>query len=382
MEKEILACIDDKNIKYLQSGQISKYVFPMEREQAHKQNVSHLITRFFVLSKNIKGETMYLLQKRSKAKTTFPEYFTDSSSGHVLWSKNLNLQKIRENALRELEEEFGIHPKDIQKMSFYELTNEINGKTREVSYVFLGLVDFNISLNPDPSELDINDSRFYNREELENILKYEKSIDYSKKIWKKILTMDINNLFKKKNDRIIDDNTKNIALFIGRFQPLHHGHIYILRNILKTYKSVKIGIGSSQISNTKNDPFSSKERKNFLTLALKKRRISSTRYKIFNIPDIFNAKAWVEHVITIVGEFDSVYSNSDWIRELFQKKGYKVEKKIEIFKKKFNANNIRNLIAKDNSIWKNLVPNEVINYIEEIGGIARIKSLYEKNGNS
>ena len=137
------------------------------------------------------------------------------------------------------------------------------------------------------------------------------------------------------------------ALFIGRFQPLHHGHLYVLRTILKSYNKVKIGIGSSQLSNAINDPFTSEERKKFLNTALEKRNISSKRYEIYDIPDIFNAQKWVDHVISIVGEFSSVFSNSDWVRALFLNKDFKVEKKIAIFKKQFNANNIRNLIKKN-----------------------------------
>ena len=50
MEKEMVACIEDINLKYLESGQVSKVVFPMERQEAHKQKIIHLITRFFIIS--------------------------------------------------------------------------------------------------------------------------------------------------------------------------------------------------------------------------------------------------------------------------------------------------------------------------------------------
>ena len=81
MEKEILACIDDYNVKFLQSGQISKYVFPMERKEAHQKKISHLISRFFILAISPEGKIKYLVQKRGKNKSTYPGYFTDSASG-------------------------------------------------------------------------------------------------------------------------------------------------------------------------------------------------------------------------------------------------------------------------------------------------------------
>jgi len=370
----MLACIDDEHIKYLQSGQISKYLYPIERKKAHEKKITHLVTRLFILSKSPKGEINYLVQKRSKNKSSYPEYYTDSSSGHVLWVKNLNLAKIKKDALRELEEEFGIPSKAIQKVRFYELNEEEDNKTREIGYVFIALVNYGTPLYPDPNELDIEGSRFYNKAELDNLLKNEKSVDHSRKIWRIILNSDVESLFENKKELKIS-RYKNIALFIGRFQPLHHGHIYVLSNILKSYKKVKIGIGSSQLSNTTNDPFTYTERKEFLNAALKKRNISSNRYNIYSIPDIFNADKWVEHVVSIVGEFDAVFSNSDWIRTLFQNKGFRVEKKIVIFKNKFNGSKIRRLIIKNDKSWKPLVPKEVMELIEKFDGINRLNSL-------
>ena len=99
MVKEILACIADEDIKYLHSGQLSKYIFPMERKEAHDKKVSHLIVRLFVVSpKN--GEFLYLVQKRGKNKIGFPNYYTDSASGHVQFKRQLKLSDIKKEAKR------------------------------------------------------------------------------------------------------------------------------------------------------------------------------------------------------------------------------------------------------------------------------------------
>ncbi|MFW9948572.1 MAG: nicotinamide-nucleotide adenylyltransferase, partial [Candidatus Thorarchaeota archaeon] len=349
MTEEILACILNEDIRFLHSGQIAKYVFPMNREKAHQKKISHLIIRLFIVSFNPNEQILYLIQKRSKHKESFPDYYTDSASGHVLYKNNLKLKDIEEEAKRELEEEFGIVPNSIEKLLFYDLISEEDNKSTEVAYVFLGLVKYNINLKPNPQELEIEESRFYDKYEMLNLLKNEKLIDRSKEIWLKLLDtdliakfgLDINKVKKK-------DSKKEIALFVGRFQPLHHGHIYILTKILKQYKKLKIGIGSSQLSKIKSNPFTYKERLNFISSALNKRGINPDRVEIFPIPDIFNANRWVDHVISIVGEFDTIFSNSDWVRQLFQNKGITVGQKIEIFKKKYNGSNVRKLISKEN----------------------------------
>ncbi|MHA1457789.1 MAG: nicotinamide-nucleotide adenylyltransferase [Promethearchaeota archaeon] len=371
MEKEILACIKDQDIKYLQSGQISKHVFPLERKKAHDDHISHLIIRVFVYSISPKNEIMYLIQKRNIKKESFPGYFTDSASGHVIYRKNLSLKDIEQN------EEFGIQTKYIRKTTFYDLRTETYKNTSEISYIFLFQVDHDVELKADPIELDTETSKFYSEAELKQILKKENFVDYSRKIWEELITIDLKELIKNKMNM---KKQGDVALFIGRFQPFHHGHVYVINNIFKEFKKIKIAIGSSQLSNTCINPFTSTERKKFLISALKSRNYPSKNYEIFEIPDIFNAEKWVNHVVSIVGDFDIVFSNSDWIRILFQQKDFNIGKKITIFKKKYNGTNIRKLICKNDKNWRNLVPKEVIKIMEEssIDGLNRIKKLCKK----
>ena len=373
---EILACIDDKNIKYLQSGQLSKYIFPIKRKEAHQKKVSHLIVRFFIMAITPENEIMYLVQKRGKNKKSYPLNFTDSSSGHVIFKEKLTLDDIKNNAIRELEEEFGIAEKNLQNVLFNDLHTEEDNFTPEIAYIFFGLVDYNVEIHPNPNELEINGSQFYNRKELKKLMNFEKTVDYSQEIWEYLLNQDIKNLFEKKDTSKKEKD--KVGLFIGRFQPFHDGHLYVIKEILKECEKVKIGIGSSQLSNTLNDPFSSKERKQFIFSTLESEGIPIEQYTIFEIPDIFNAQKWVNYVIGIVGKVDNIFSNSDWVRTLFSNKGYKVADKLPLKMDELNATRIRRLIGKNDDEWLNLVPQEVVKLIKEFKGIERIKSLSNK----
>ena len=51
------------------------------------------------------------------------------------------------------------------------------------------------------------------------------------------------------------------ALFIGRFQPFHNGHLYSLNKCLEIAEKVVIAVGSSQESGTENNPWDYKLRK-------------------------------------------------------------------------------------------------------------------------
>ena len=82
-------------------------------------------------------------------------------------------------------------------------------------------------------------------------------------------------------------------------------------------------------------------------------------------------------MVSIIGEFDIIFSNSNWVRSLFENEGFNVGKKLEIFKKKYNSTNIRNLITKNKESWKSLVPKEVVQLMIEYNGIDRIRNLHD-----
>ncbi len=126
-----------------------------------------------------------------------------------------------------------------------------------------------------------------------------------------------------------------IALFIGRFQPFHSGHLDAIKQISE--EEIIIGIGSSQYSKTEENPYSFEERKKMIKKSLAGLNIN---YRIIAIPDIHDAKNWVAHVKKIVGKFDVVYTGNNFVKQLFEEKKYKV-KPIKI-KIKTSGSEIRN----------------------------------------
>mgnify|MGYP001262099234 CR=1 FL=1 len=54
------------------------------------------------------------------------------------------------------------------------------------------------------------------------------------------------------------EKTKPVALFIGRFQPFHKGHLSALRWIAAKSSKVIVAIGSAQKSFEPDNPFTEK----------------------------------------------------------------------------------------------------------------------------
>jgi len=163
------------------------------------------------------------------------------------------------------------------------------------------------------------------------------------------------------------------ALFIGRFQPFHKAHLQDIKNILKECDEVIIAIGSSQYTNTKDNPFSVEERIEMIEDVLISEDIGN--YTLFPIPDVGDDKKWVEELITLVPKFDIVYTGNDWTENCFR--NYKKKLKIKKIKliPNINSTTIRDKILK-NENWQELVPEKVVEFIERVKGVERIKKIF------
>ncbi|PIR75553.1 MAG: nicotinate-nucleotide adenylyltransferase [Candidatus Magasanikbacteria bacterium CG_4_9_14_0_2_um_filter_42_11] len=147
------------------------------------------------------------------------------------------------------------------------------------------------------------------------------------------------------------------ALYIGRFQPFHLGHIYALSQIVEP--DIIIGIGSSQYSRTDNNPYTYEERKSMIEHAWKEQQAT-----ILAITDIHDETKWVEHVIETTGQIDIVYTGNAWVKELFEKAGYKV--KDIIIKNPYSGTTIRKMIQNESDEWESMVPPEVVSTIKTV----------------
>ena len=113
------------------------------------------------------------------------------------------------------------------------------------------------------------------------------------------------------------------ALYLGRFQPFHLGHLSVIKKISKKYDKIVIAICSAQECNTKRNPFSYVERWFMIEDTLKAEGISN--YRIIPIPDINHPEKWADFAYAIFGEYDVVITNNLDTRHLFEKRGDKVE---------------------------------------------------------
>jgi len=167
------------------------------------------------------------------------------------------------------------------------------------------------------------------------------------------------------------------SLIIGRFQPFHLGHIFLLKKALKVSDQVIIVIGSAQDNFLKNNPLTAGERYEMILNAIKEEKIDIKKIIIIPVCDIHNFALWPRHIEVICPKFDSIFTGSKIIKKLFE--NYSSNYKINFFEEKkyikISATEIRNkIINKDNS-WKNCVNKTVYEFLENIDFCERLRSI-------
>ncbi len=163
------------------------------------------------------------------------------------------------------------------------------------------------------------------------------------------------------------------ALFIGRFQPFHCGHLKALEYILEKNESVLLMLGSAQESNTWDNPFSAKERIQMISAVLMRAGLAG-KATLVPVTDIGDNKLWVGHVKTHVPAFDCVHSNNPLVKKLFREAGYAVFDTSSFDRGRLEGVKIRALIA-ESKPWEERVPPEVAAYLKLCGGDVKIKRL-------
>lgn len=164
------------------------------------------------------------------------------------------------------------------------------------------------------------------------------------------------------------------ALFVGRFQPFHRGHIAMVKRILDANDTIIVGIGSAQYSHTGENPFTAGERYEMIERSLQSEGIRG--YLIVPIPDTHVHSVWVSHVTSLVPRFDVVYTNSDLVVRLFREHGVKVLSPPLLDRDRLSGTQVRQRMLKGGD-WESLVPKVVADYVKEIDGVERIRETYK-----
>lgn len=165
------------------------------------------------------------------------------------------------------------------------------------------------------------------------------------------------------------------AVYAGRFQPPHLGHISVIKWALERIDELIIVIGTAQESHTVVNPFTAGERLVMLKLALKEAGINLDRVYIVPVPDILMNSVWVHYLSMYVPKFKYGVARNPLVIRLFREAGYEVLIPPPYDRVKYSSTKIRKLMLSDDPIWRELLPKSVTQFIDEIRGVERLKEV-------
>jgi len=170
------------------------------------------------------------------------------------------------------------------------------------------------------------------------------------------------------------------GVFVGRFQPIHLGHVKLITDIYADDKDIDklfIVIGSSRKSHTPMNPFTAGERYTMIDEALAQYGIPDEWYDIIPIADANEGTIWRQRVINHLPKFHVVFTHIGEGSRLFREEGYEIREHKGYKRDIFSGTLLRDMIVNDEK-WFKLTTDSVASYIRTINGVARVKELSGK----
>jgi nicotinamide-nucleotide adenylyltransferase len=172
------------------------------------------------------------------------------------------------------------------------------------------------------------------------------------------------------------------ALFIGRFQPFHKGHLEMIKKILKKNERVIIAIGSAEKNFIQYNPLTAAERFQVIDESLKEAKIPAEKYCIIPIRNVNNYALWVNHINIYVPPYTRLYTGSKIVKACYQGKYFKPHEECkngpEIIQIKrvlgLSATKVRAALLKGKG-WETMLPKAATKLLKEWDITSRLKII-------
>ncbi|ARS90311.1 nicotinamide-nucleotide adenylyltransferase [Natrarchaeobaculum aegyptiacum] len=167
------------------------------------------------------------------------------------------------------------------------------------------------------------------------------------------------------------------GFYIGRFQPFHNGHLNVVQRIAEDVDELVLGIGSADDSHSVRNPFTAGERIMMITKSL-----VDTDLVTYAVPieDLERNSVWVSHVESMSPDFDVAYSNNPLVIQLFREAGIEVRQSPMFNRDVLEGSEIRDRMVDDGD-WESLVPPAVVEVVDEIDGLERMRMISDTDTN-
>lgn len=153
------------------------------------------------------------------------------------------------------------------------------------------------------------------------------------------------------------------ALVLGRFQPFHKGHLYLLHTALSMADTVVIALGSSNVIDEKN-PLSYETRREMMLEVLRHENMEQRVTAIVPSPDDPSDEVWLQKLLENTGPFEIALGNNEWVNNVLISAGYRAVTLPDLERNIYQGMFIRQAFY-ENAEWKSRVPEYLHSLVEK-----------------
>ncbi|MBT3223168.1 MAG: adenylyltransferase/cytidyltransferase family protein [Proteobacteria bacterium] len=178
------------------------------------------------------------------------------------------------------------------------------------------------------------------------------------------------------------------AIYIGRFQVFHLGHLDVLHTIdgANDVDEICLIIGSTQydhrqkspVATWEANPFTVEERVAMIEGSLKGQLTKP--WSIHLVPDYHDWERWYQHIVDHLPAFQVLYSADRHEHAFFSAKG--VETRRFPRRYSFHAGAVRFQLAVDDESWRKAVPQAAAEVLDRIGAGERMREMLKRDHGS
>lgn len=165
------------------------------------------------------------------------------------------------------------------------------------------------------------------------------------------------------------------AIFFGRFQPFHLGHLHVAGEILKKFDEIVFLIGMSSESHTERNPFTAGERIEMIRLAMNEAGYPLSKVITANLHTMEIHIASAHHVVYASPKAEAIYVGNPIMARIFKEAGFNVVVPTPYRREIYNGSLIRAYMKANSQKWKELVSKDVAEFIESINGPERVRAI-------
>lgn len=151
------------------------------------------------------------------------------------------------------------------------------------------------------------------------------------------------------------------GIVIGRFQPFHKGHKYLIEKALEYCDRIFIMVAAADLVD-KDNPYSSKKREMIVKKFVEEEGLGNRVIDVFSLNNHPDDKIWLENLLKITGKIDVTVGDNEWVNGIFEDAGMKAIRIGYHKRELLEGKKIRDLKEKKGK-WEKRVPHYLVKHI-------------------